>query len=81
MSSGRVLGFGILGAVVGGATGTALGLLGGLGYTEVANVSGFEGLSGFVVGYWILGGLILGVIAGVPVAINLLNRREVDGQD
>jgi hypothetical protein len=73
-SVGRSFGFSLLGAIVGAATGAGLGLLGGLGYTELASVSGFEGESGFVVGYWMLGGLLVGLCVGVYSGLRLARR-------
>ena len=75
MALARTLGFSLLGVVVGAATGTGLGLLGGLGYTEIASASGFEGYSGFVVAYWMLGGLVFGMITGIVVALKLSRKR------
>ncbi len=69
MSAGKAAVFGILGFVVGGLLGAALGLGGGLLFTTIAGTSGFEGYSGFVVAYWLLGGLILGLIAGTIFGI------------
>ena len=65
MSTGRTIGFALLGLVLGGVVGCGLGLLGGLAYTEFVGTSGFEGYSGFVVAYWMLGGIVLGLIAGL----------------
>ena len=65
MSTGRTIGFALLGLVLGGVVGSSLGLLGGLAYTELVSTSGFEGYSGFVVAYWMLGGIALGLIAGL----------------
>jgi hypothetical protein len=80
MSAARTFGFALLGAVIGVTTGAGLGLLGGLGYTELASVSGFEGYSGFVVGYWMLAGLVLGLVAGIFAGVKL-SRRKVDQLD
>ena len=55
----------MLGAMAGGL----LGMGGGLAWTTIAATSGFEGYSGFVVGFWILGGIILGMIAGLIFGI------------
>lgn len=76
MSAARTFGFGILGAVIGAAAGVGLGLIGGLGYAELASVSGFEGYSGFVVAYWMLGGLIAGIVLGIPIAIKQSRRGQ-----
>lgn len=49
--------------------GGLLGLLGGLGWTKLAATSGFEGYSGFVVVYWLAGGILLGLAAGIYAAV------------
>jgi hypothetical protein len=64
MSAGRTIGWGLLGLVIGSIAGGVIGLMGGLAWTTLAETSGFEGYSGFVVAYWILAGIILGAIAG-----------------
>jgi hypothetical protein len=69
MSAGRTFGFGLLGFVVGGTTGAGLGLLGGLGYIELADVSGFEGESGYAVILWALAGLLVGCVAGTVFGV------------
>lgn len=46
--------------MLGGGT----GLLGGLAWVELAGTSGFEGYSGFVVIYWALAGILVGLAAG-----------------
>jgi hypothetical protein len=73
-SAGRSFGFSVLGAVIGAATGAGIGLMGGLSFAELANVSGFEGGSGFVVAYWMLGGLIIGLCVGVFSGLRLARR-------
>lgn len=75
MSAAISFGLGLLGAIICAATGAGLGLLGGLGYTELASVSGFEGYSGFVVGYWILAGLVLGILIGFFAGMKLARRK------
>jgi hypothetical protein len=65
MSAGRKIAFGLLGLVGGTVAGGALGLGGGLAWTELMNTSSFEGYSGFVVVYWILAGIVLGGAAGL----------------
>ncbi len=80
MSAARTFGFALLGAVIGAATGAGLGLLGGLGHTELASVSGFEGYSGFVVAYWMLAGCVLGLLVGIFAGVKLA-RRKVDQVD
>ncbi|MFN4141342.1 hypothetical protein [Aestuariivirga sp.] len=62
----------LLGVVLGAVVGGGAGLLGGLAYTELAATSGFEGYSGFVVAYWLVAGIILGMIAGPIIAARRL---------
>jgi hypothetical protein len=76
MSIARQLAFSVLGLILGALSGGVLGLLGGLAYTEIAATSGFEGYSGFVVAYWILGGIVIGMIAGLVMALKLARRRK-----
>ena len=58
----------------GAMAGAVAGVLGGLGYTELANTSGFEGYSGFVVAFWMLAGTAIGMIFGLIVAYKLARR-------
>jgi hypothetical protein len=74
MSAGRTVGFALLGLTLGAAIGGVLGLAGGLAYTELANISGLEGHSGFVVAYWILGGIIAGFVVGVVASLKWSRR-------
>lgn len=74
MSMVRRVGFALLGMLLGAIVGAVAGLLGGLGYTELANTSGFEGYSGFVVAFWILGGIASGMTIGLIVAYKLARR-------
>lgn len=74
MSALRTTGIAILGAIAGAVVGGGLGIGGGLAYTELASVSGFEGYSGFVVAFWMLAGVVLGLLAGVVVAVRLARR-------
>jgi hypothetical protein len=67
----RAIGFGILGAIAGAAIGGGAGLGGGLAYTELAGTSGFEGYSGYVVGYWLIAGGFIGFIAGAVAGARL----------
>jgi hypothetical protein len=64
MSAGRMLGFGLLAAILGTMLGGGLGLAGGLAFTELADTSGFEGYSGYVAAYWMLAGGLLGLVVG-----------------
>ena len=67
-------GLALLGLVLGCGAGGGIGLLGGLLYTELAGTGSFEGYSGFVVAYWILGGLVIGMIAGLVAALKWSRR-------
>ena len=75
MSLARRLGFALLGITLGSSGGGLAGLLGGLAYTGIAGTSGFEGYSGFVVAFWILGGIMLGMIAGLVVAYRFARKH------
>jgi hypothetical protein len=70
----RRLGLAALGLVLGSAGGGVAGLLAGLAYVEIANTSGFEGYSGFVVAFWMLGGVTLGMILGLVVAYRFARK-------
>jgi hypothetical protein len=72
----RRLGLAALGIVLGSAGGGIAGLLAGLAYVEIANTSGFEGYSGFVVAFWLLGGVTLGMILGLIVAYRFARKRS-----
>jgi hypothetical protein len=74
MSIAGRIGLVLLGSLLGVAIGAGAGLLGGLGYTELARTSGFEGHSGFVVAFWILGGIVIGLILGIVMALRLARR-------
>ena len=76
MSIARRLGFAVLGLTLGSSGGGIAGLLAGLAYIEIAETSGFEGYSGFVVAFWILGGVVLGMIAGLVVAYRWAKPRN-----
>jgi hypothetical protein len=65
MTTGRKIGIVFLSPLIGGL----LGFLGGLGWTELAATSGFEGYSGFVVVYWMAGGIVLGLATGIIAAL------------
>jgi ABC-type branched-subunit amino acid transport system permease subunit len=75
MSIARRLAFSVLGMVLGSSGGGIAGLLAGLAYTEIAATSGFEGYSGYVVAYWILGGVAIGTIVGLIVAYRFSRLR------
>lgn len=74
MSATRRIGFSLLGMLLGLIAGGLLGLLGGLAYTTLAETSGFEGYSGYVVGFWILGGLMAGLICGLILGFRYAHR-------
>ena len=76
MSLARRLGFAALGMTLGALAGGVLGLLSGLAYTEIATTSGFEGYSGFVVAFWMLGGVTIGMIVGLVAAYKLARARN-----
>lgn len=76
MSLARRLAFAVLGLTLGSAGGGVAGLLAGLAYTEIAFTSGFEGYSGFVVAFWMLGGVVIGMIAGLVVAYRMASPRN-----
>ncbi len=65
MTTGRKIATVLLAPLAGGL----LGFLGGLAWTGFAATSGFEGYSGFVVVYWLLGGVIAGFIAGLVAVL------------
>ena len=69
MATGRRIGFAVLGLLLGGVLGGGAGLLGGLGYTQLAETSGFEGYSGYVVAMWMLIGIVIGMIAGLITGV------------
>jgi len=72
----RRLGLAALGIALGSSGGGVAGLLAGLAYIEIAGTSGFEGYSGFVVAFWILGGVTIGMIFGLVVAYKLARKRN-----
>ena len=76
MSIARRLAYAVLGITLGSAGGGVAGLLAGLAYTEIAGTSGFEGYSGFVVAFWILGGVVTGTIAGLIAAYRFAKPRS-----
>ena len=60
----RAVGYGLVGLVLGAVGGFWLGLMLGLIYTELASVSCFEGLCGYVAAAIVAGGAALGVLIG-----------------
>ena len=74
MSMVRRVGFALLGMLLGAMAGAVAGFLGGLGYTKLADMSGFEGYSGFVVAFWMLAGITIGMIFGLIVGYKLARR-------
>jgi hypothetical protein len=69
MGTGRKIGLGVLGLVLGAIAGGALGLGGGLAWTTLLQTSSFEGYSGLVIVSWILAGAALGALAGAVLGI------------
>lgn len=49
-------------------------MLAGLAYIEIAGTSGFEGYSGFVVAFWMLGGIAVGMILGLVLAYKIARK-------
>ncbi|MFO1033434.1 MAG: hypothetical protein U1E15_04895 [Hyphomicrobiales bacterium] len=66
----------LLAAIIGAVAGGILGVGGGLAYTMLAATSGFEGYSGFVVAFWMLGGILLGLVAGLVWALRWAKGRS-----
>jgi hypothetical protein len=75
MSMARRLGLAALGLTLGSSGGGVVGLLAGLAYIEIAHTSGFEGYSGFVVAFWMIGGVVIGMILGLVLAYKLAIKR------
>ena len=61
---GRVIGFTLLGMMLGAVAGGILGLVGGFAWTALAGTSAFEGYAGVVTALWMLGGIVVGFFAG-----------------
>jgi uncharacterized BrkB/YihY/UPF0761 family membrane protein len=77
MAMGHRIGLAFAGMLLGAAAGAGVGLLGGLGYTALADTSGFEGYAGFVVGFWMLGGIAAGMTLGLIAAYRISRRRNL----
>ena len=77
MAMGHRIGLAFAGMLLGAAVGAGAGLLGGLGYTELASTSGFEGYSGFVIAFWMLGGIAAGMTLGLIAAYRISRRRNL----
>jgi hypothetical protein len=73
-SAGKIIALGGLGLIAGAIAGGLAGLGSGLAWTSLAGTSGFEGYSGFVVAYWMLGGIIAGALAGAIFGVRLAQR-------
>jgi hypothetical protein len=71
----RSLGYGLLGLVLGAVGGFWLGLMVGLIYTELASVSCFEGLCGYVAAGIGGCGAALGGLAGAVYGLHRASRR------
>ncbi len=76
----RRIGFALLGLILGGAIGGGAGLLSGLLYAHLANTPSFEGLSGHVVVFWMLGGIVLGLLTGTVLGWRFARRRQASLQ-
>ena len=76
MSIAHRLGLAALGITLGSSVGGVVGLLAGLAYIEIADTSGFEGYSGFVVAFWMLGGVVIGMILGLVLTYKLARKRN-----
>ena len=74
MAAGRTIGIALIGLIVGSIAGGLAGLLCGLVYTQLATISEFEGYSGFVVAYWILAGIMVGIVAGLIFGVRRAHR-------
>jgi hypothetical protein len=59
----------VIGLLMGGLAGGIVGILGGLGYTNLASTTSFEGYSGFVIVFWMLGGIVLGMVVGFATGL------------
>ena len=75
MSSAHRFAYAMLGITVGASAGAVVGLLAGLAHIEIAGTSGFEGYSGFVVAFWLLSGVMIGMVAGVLIAYKFVTKR------
>ena len=62
--TGRVIGFALLGMILGAVAGGILGFIGGFAWTAIARTSAFEGYAGYVTAMWMLAGIIIGFIYG-----------------
>ncbi|HEX8663718.1 MAG TPA: hypothetical protein VF744_06775 [Beijerinckiaceae bacterium] len=72
----RAVGYGLVGLVLGAVGGFWLGLMLGLIYTELASVSCFEGLCGYVAGgVGVLGAVLCG-LAGMIYGFRRALRRD-----
>lgn len=78
MATARRVGFALLGMILGAAAGGGAGIGGGLLYTTLAQTSGFEGYSGFVVAFWMLAGGLVGLVAGLVTGLRLARRNTAD---
>lgn len=76
MSAGRIIGFGILGALLGAVAGGFLGLGGGFLWTEINDTSGFEGYGGYVIVAWAVIGIMAGFLAGAVWGVIRARRRS-----
>jgi hypothetical protein len=74
----RALGYGFLGLLLGAIGGFWLGLMAGLIYTDLARVSCFQGLCGYVAGgVGVLGAAACG-LAGALYGVHRATRRRAE---
>ena len=76
VSTTRRIGLALLGIIFGSAFGGVVGLLSGLTYVGIAGSSGFEGYSGFVVAFWIIGGVTIGMMVGLVFAYRAVRKHH-----
>ncbi|PHP68796.1 hypothetical protein CSC94_02035 [Zhengella mangrovi] len=69
MAAARKAGFALLGAILGAVLGGFVGFGAGFAYVELANVTDFEGASGYAVVFWSLLGVVVGLVTGIIVGV------------
>jgi hypothetical protein len=75
----RVVGYGLVGLVLGALGGFWFGLMAGLIYTDFARVSCFEGLCGYVAGAFGALGAVAGGVAAAGYGVRRATRRAERG--